>query len=554
MKYILPMIITFLLGAVVPIVAQNALDFDGTNDYIQTNITSLTGTANRTVEAWIKTTGTVSSQQVLVGMGTMPLGTRFTLNVLNSKLRIEIGGGGLNSVTNIDDGAWHHVAVTYNSTASNNFILYIDGVADATGNISGASVNTAAGTGIAIGRRNDAVNNFNGQIDEVRIWNTTRSPAQIQANYNTELCVTSSLVAYYKLNQGTANGSNASIATATDATGNGNTGTLNNFTLSGANSNWTTGATLGTGGGNTTSSFSVNACSSYTSPSGVAYTSSQTVTDVISNTVGCDSIMTIDISINNSSSTINANACVSYTSPSGVVYTSSQTITETIQNAAGCDSVMTINITIGNTSSTASVVTCESYTSPSGTVYTSSQTVLDTIPNAAGCDSTITINLTVETTVDVSVTDGGGSVFMANAQNATFEWIYCDSTSTGITTATINVLTTPHVAYAVVVTTPGGCVDTSTCYVYTPVSTDKLVLNEQVTHYPNPTTGAVFMDLGDFYTTVKANVYSMDGRVVETLNFSNTSTLNLYLEQPKGMYFIELRTGEHRGIFKVTLL
>ena len=113
--------------------AQNGLDFDGSNDHVQTNITTLTGSTSRTIEAWIKTAGTVTTQQIIVGMGTMPLGTRFTLNVLNSKLRIEIGGGGINSNANIDDGQWHHVAVTYENGASNPFKLYIDGGLDAQG-------------------------------------------------------------------------------------------------------------------------------------------------------------------------------------------------------------------------------------------------------------------------------------------------------------------------------------------------------------------------------------------------------------------------------------
>ncbi len=49
----------------------------------------------------------------------------------------------------------------------------------------------------------------------------------------------------------------------------------------------------------TTSSFSVTACNSYTVPSGdETYTSSQTILDTIPNQLGCDSIMTINITIN----------------------------------------------------------------------------------------------------------------------------------------------------------------------------------------------------------------------------------------------------------------
>ncbi len=54
-------------------------------------------------------------------------------------------------------------------------------------------------------------------------------------------------------------------------------------------------------------------------------------------------------------SSFSAMACDSYTSPSGMVWTSSNTYMDTIMNAAGCDSVMTINLTI-NTVDTAVMV------------------------------------------------------------------------------------------------------------------------------------------------------------------------------------------------------
>jgi hypothetical protein len=47
-----------------------------------------------------------------------------------------------------------------------------------------------------------------------------------------------------------------------------------------------------------------------------------------------------------SSSTISVSACVSYTSPGGNVYTSSNTYIDTIVNTAGCDSIITIQLTI----------------------------------------------------------------------------------------------------------------------------------------------------------------------------------------------------------------
>ena len=87
---------------------------------------------------------------------------------------------------------------------------------------------------------------FDGQMDEVRIWSTTRSATEIQSLMNSELCGTETgLIAYYDFNQGTAGGSNGSITTLTDKTGN-NDGTLNGFTKSGSTSNFVTSTAIGT--------------------------------------------------------------------------------------------------------------------------------------------------------------------------------------------------------------------------------------------------------------------------------------------------------------------
>lgn len=96
--------------------------------------------------------------------------------------------------------------------------------------------------------------------------------------------------------------------------------------------------------------------------------------------------------------TLNIAACSSYTSPSGnYVWNTSGIYIDTIPNSRGCDSVITVILTINNP--TASVLTdtaCGHYTSPSGNyTWSNSGTYTDTLTNAAGCDSIITINLTV---------------------------------------------------------------------------------------------------------------------------------------------------------------
>ncbi|MBC7721114.1 MAG: cadherin-like beta sandwich domain-containing protein, partial [Pedobacter sp.] len=83
---------------------------------------------------------------------------------------------------------------------------------------------------------------WKGDMDDVRLWNTQRTQSQVQTNMNNELVGNESgLVAYYKLNQAIAGGTNTGWSIAFNAVSNTNNGTLNTFALSGATSNWVTG-------------------------------------------------------------------------------------------------------------------------------------------------------------------------------------------------------------------------------------------------------------------------------------------------------------------------
>ena len=90
-----------------------------------------------------------------------------------------------------------------------------------------------------------------------------------------------------------------------------------------------------------------------------------------------------------------ATACESFVWH-GTTYTESAAPTYTLTNAAGCDSIVTLHLTIrhattGDTTATA----CESF-AWHGTTYTESAAPTYTLTNAAGCDSIVTLHLTIE--------------------------------------------------------------------------------------------------------------------------------------------------------------
>ena len=142
------------------------------------------------------------------------------------------------------------------------------------------------------------------------------------------------------------------------------------------------------------------ACDTYTWIDGNTYTESNyTATHTLTNAAGCDSVVTLNLTVNHSNTGIDVQtACETYTWIDGNTYTeSNNTATYTLTNSWGCDSVVTLNLTVNHSNTGVDVQTaCETYTWIDGIVYTeSNNTATYTLTNTAGCDSVVTLNLTV---------------------------------------------------------------------------------------------------------------------------------------------------------------
>ena len=154
-------------------------------------------------------------------------------------------------------------------------------------------------------------------------------------------------------------------------------------------------------------SVSNTACESYTWPiNGQTYSQSGIYTTTISNVAGCDSIITLNLTINQPTDTSETvTNCGSYTWPvNGQTYTQDGIYVASFTNASGCLSSRTLYLTINQSSSSIlNESAIDSYIL-NGQTYNQSGTFTQVIPNSEGCDSTITLNLTISFTgIDESV-------------------------------------------------------------------------------------------------------------------------------------------------------
>ena len=143
-----------------------------------------------------------------------------------------------------------------------------------------------------------------------------------------------------------------------------------------------------------TSSFDATACDSYTW-NGIPYNASGTYVQDFVSQQGCDSVVTLNLTVNHSALTnLTVETCEPYVWY-GTTYSNSGVYEHLLQTAAGCDSLLVLDLTIGTAfNSEESVNACDSYRWRS-TTYFESGTYTETVPGTGGCDSTFVLNLTI---------------------------------------------------------------------------------------------------------------------------------------------------------------
>ena len=234
-----------------------ALDFDGSNDFVAIpNSNDInTGSNNhsqKTIEAWfiVNDKSVTSRKQTIYEQG----GTVRGLNIYVYGGSLYVGGwnepnsesnwnpGTFLSTNAIENNSWYHVALTLDggsSVTNNAFKGYLNGVQFGSGE--GSKLWNHGGD-VTIARNKDtkfhdgdynSAKYFDGKIDEVRLWNITRTEAQIASKKDTVLNGDENgLTSYYNFQEGSG-----TVANDTQTLSN-NDGSIKN------SPSWTTGPIL----------------------------------------------------------------------------------------------------------------------------------------------------------------------------------------------------------------------------------------------------------------------------------------------------------------------
>ena len=160
----------------------NALDFDGVDDYVEiTGYKGITGVQARTCSAWIKTNQV--SGEIMTWGSHASNGGLWIIRVNEAgQLRTEVKGGNINGSTLINDNAWHHIALVLEDDGSPDISeaqLYVDGQLEPISAVVDEPINTDFVENVHIGVYAPFLRYFQGQIDDVRIYDRALSEAEI---------------------------------------------------------------------------------------------------------------------------------------------------------------------------------------------------------------------------------------------------------------------------------------------------------------------------------------------------------------------------------------
>mgnify|MGYP003963833993 FL=1 len=217
---------------------NNSLDFDGSNDYVNLpSSNAVTNLAAFTIEAWVYWNGTNTGSIYAEGNSgsNNPMFSIIPRSTDNGGIELVYRDSSATGLVaqptsgTIPTNVWTHVAVV--KASSTNMKVYINGVLTDDLTFTAPSAWTVTDVGIGRRKRAGAGDYFNGEMDEVRIWDIARSASQILANKNIDISSSESgLVAYYKFNE------SDTTTTLIDSTSGAYNGTLTNMT----GNEWTT--------------------------------------------------------------------------------------------------------------------------------------------------------------------------------------------------------------------------------------------------------------------------------------------------------------------------
>ncbi len=301
----------------------------------------------------------------------------------------------------------------------------------------------------------------------------------------------------------------------------------------------------------TTGDTTANACGNF-DWHGNTYSSSGDYehTFIGGNATGCDSVLTLHLSIHSATTGDTSATVCSSIMWHGNTYNGAGDYIHTLVASNGCDSVLTLHLTVLNTlSGDTTAVECGSFTWH-GITYTSSSEPVHVYTNALGCDSIVTLHLTIKT-VNTAVTSVNNTLFISSSTGS-YRWLNCDNGYSVIGGETNQVYAPSNSGIYAAEITEDGCVDTSQCFNILFQGLEDEIL-ESVRIYPNPTHGEFYVEFTTKMIAQNASlqVRNVLGQIVFERSAVNQKVLPISENLGRGVYFVTIQIGDRQQTLKL---
>ena len=311
----------------------------------------------------------------------------------------------------------------------------------------------------------------------------------------------------------------------------------------------------------------VSRCTEFTY-NGVSYSETGTYEQYIENPAGCDTSLTIHLTIGGTVyHTISASACDEY-EWNGITYTEPGSYQQSFITADGCDSIVTLNLSFdGIIEMTHEFTSCDSFTYH-GETYEQSGVYSQLVPGSAGCDTLATLRLHIITTPHGTI-EGPIQVYAATDLVTGLYGYHLDLQSQPHTSVTWLIdneqwflypdgdncqvyVTTPYSATLTAIVEYKGCISECTLTInatYFDVEEQEEIF---VSIYPNPANGSINI-AGEgieevrIYNLLGQNVLSRQGDGCNNVQIS-TSDLDA------AIYLMEISTQRGKTVKRVAII
>lgn len=276
---------------------------------------------------------------------------------------------------------------------------------------------------------------------------------------------------------------------------------------------------------------------SYYSSPGVYY-------DTLTTSSGCDSVLSKELKVlpNGVFPQPDISICQGDSAMIfGSYYTTSGIYYDTLSNSIGCDSILSIELKVNPTGTFPqpdvsicdgdSIMIFGEYRNVSG-LYT------DTLSNSMSCDSIVTQKLTVnivDTTISVS-----NDTLYAHEDSASYQWYDCTNKII-IAGETMNYYYAAQANSYAVIITKNNCTDTSRC-----VEIAKFNVNEWqqagISVYPNPASDILHIQQNGYHKNSQLLIYLASGQLIKVSMLETTEEKLNVSQLPAGIYVVQFKS------------